>query len=279
MNFSYLQAIRHVGLNGEGPGNKVESTAIQASVVPLAQYSDEENMADERNINLVMFDLAGTTVDDNVDGVPLVTVAMKDAFKKHGYDIHPETVNKYRGLEKKDAIRYIILDEVNGIHTSSAIDVEVVFKDFKYFLTKHLSLIKNEIPGTSDVFCKLKSAGVKIAVGSGFPNNVVESIVSTLQWKELVDCICSAEKVGHGRPHPAMIHSAMECLNISDPRRIVKVGDTRADVEEGKNAGCWTVAVLTGTQTVEYIKESNPDFIIDSVKDFPDLLSSGKFQC
>ena len=243
--------------------------------------SDKANMADESNINLVMFDLAGTTVDDNVDGVPLVTVAMKDAFKKHGCDIDPETVNKYRGLEKKDAIRGIIrhVREMDRIHASSAIDVEIVFKDFKYFLNTHLSSIKNEMPGTSDVFYKLKAAGVKIAVGSGFPNNVVESIVSTLQWKHLVDCICSAEKVGHGRPHPAMIHSAMKCFNISDPRSIVKVGDTKADVEEGKNAGCWTVAVLTGTQTVEYIKESNPDFIIESVKDLPDLLASGKFQC
>ena len=274
--FLYLQAIRHVGLNGKGPGNKFDFTAIWYHWLSC----DKANMADESQINLVMFDLAGTTVDDCVEGVPLVTVAMKDAFKKHGYDIDPETVNKYRGLEKKDAIRYIIghVHEKERVPTSSAIDVEIVFKDFKDFLSKHLSSIKNEIPGTSDVFYKLKAEGVKIAVGSGFPNNVVESIVSTLQWKDLVDCICSAEKVGHGRPHPAMIHSAMKCFNISDPRSIVKVGDTRADVEEGKNAGCWTVAVLTGTQTVEYIKESNPDFIIDSVKDFPDLLSSGKFQ-
>ena len=221
---------------------------------------------------LVMFDLAGTTVDDNVEGVPLVTVAMRDAFLKHGYNIEPETVNKYRGLEKKDAVRCI------ATHTSSAIDVEVVFKDFKYFLNLHLSSIKNEIPGTSDVFRKLKALGVKVAVGSGFPHNVVESLVATLQWKELVDCICSAEKVGYGRPHPAMIHTAMKSFNIADPRNVVKVGDTRADVEEGKNAGCWTVAVLTGTQSIECVRESNPDFIINSVSDFPDLLSSGKFQ-
>lgn len=228
-------------------------------------------MADEMKPELVMFDLAGTTVDDNVEGVPLVTVAMRDAFLKHGYNIEPETVNKYRGLEKKDAVRCI------ATHTSSAIDVEDVFKDFKYFLNLHLSSIKNEIPGTSDVFRKLKASGVKVAVGSGFPHSVVESIVATLRWNKLVDCICSAEKAGHGRPHPAMIHTAMKCFNIADPRNVVKVGDTRADVEEGKNAGCWTVAVLTGTQSIEYVKESNPDFIINSVSDFPDLLSSGKF--
>ena len=235
-------------------------------------------MADEENIKLVMFDLAGTTVDDSIDGLPLVAVAVRDAFNKHGYNVVPETVNKYRGLEKKDAIRRIVEDELFKSDTSSAIDVDVVFKDFKNFLNKHLSLIKNEMPGTSEVFLKLKTSGVKIAVGSGFPHSVVESIVSTLQWEKLVDCLCSAEKVGHGRPHPAMIHSAMKCFDITDPRCVVKVGDTKADVEEGKNAGCWTVAVLTGTQSLEYIKESNPDFIINSVADFSNLLSNRKFQ-
>ena len=235
-------------------------------------------MADERNVNikLVMFDLAGTTVDDNVEGIPLVTIAMKDTFNKYGYKIESETVNKYRGLEKKDAIRGIIKNELCP-ESFSGIDVEVLFKDFKDFLRKHLSSIKDEIPETSEVFRQLKSRGLKIAVGSGFPHSVVESIISMLQWQDLVDCICSAEKVGKGRPHPAMIQEAMKYFGVTDPRSVVKVGDTKADIDEGKNAGCWTVAVLTGTQTKEYIRENNPDFIINSVKELPNLLSNENF--
>lgn len=98
-----------------------------------------------------------------------------------------------------------------------------------------------------------------------------------LQWQDLVDCICSAEKVGKGRPDPAMIQEAMKCFGVTDPRSVVKVGDTKADIDEGKNAGCWTVAVLTGTQTVECLREKNPDFIINSVKELPNLLSTGMF--
>ena len=243
-----------------------------------SEYLNMAEMADERNtvIKLVMFDLAGTTVDDNIQGIPLVTIAMKETFNKHGYKIEPETVNKYRGLEKKDAIRGIIKNELCP-GSSSSIDVEVMFNDFKDFLRKHLSSIKDEIPGTSEVFRQLKSRGLKIAVGSGFPHSVVESIISMLQWQDLVDCICSAEKVGKGRPHPAMIQKAMKCFGVTDPRSVVKVGDTKADIDEGKNAGCWTVAVLTGTQTVECLRENNPDFIINSVKELPNLLSTGIF--
>ena len=119
----------------------------------------------------------------------------------------------------------------------------------------------------------MKSAGAKIAVGSGFPHSVVETITDTLNWSSLVDFVCSAEKAGHGRPHPAMIHSAIKFFGIMDPRSVVKVGDTKVDVEEGKNAGCWTIAVLTGTQSREFIARSKPDFIINCIADLPDLLS------
>ncbi len=236
-------------------------------------------MVDESvKIELLVFDLAGTTVDDSIEGIPLVAVAMKETFSKHGYDIDVEVVNKYRGMEKREAIQNILNELHRQSSTSPNVDVEVIFKDFKYFLNKNLSSIKNEIPGTTGVFRQLKSAGMKIAVGSGFPHSVVEAIASTLEWAELVDYLSSAEKAGHGRPHPAMIHSAMKFFNISDPRAVIKVGDTKIDVQEGKNAGCWTVSVLTGTQTRDYIKGSDPDFIINSIADLPDLLSKGKFQ-
>ena len=240
---------------------------------------DKAKMADEvANIKLLVFDLAGTTVDDSIEGVPLVAVAMRETFSKHGYDIGVEVVNKYRGMEKRDALQCILNELHKQTNTSPNVDVEVIFKDFKYFLKKNLSSIKNEIPGTTEVFRKLKSTGMKIAVGSGFPHGVVEAIASTLGWTELVDYLSSAEKAGHGRPHPAMILSAMKFFDISDPRAVVKIGDTKIDVEEGKSAGCWTVSVLTGTQTREYIKESNPDFIINSVADLPDLLVNRNFR-
>ena len=129
---------------------------------------DKAKMADvasAKDIKLLVFDLAGTTVDDSVEGVPLVAVAMRETFEKHGYDIDAEIVNKYRGMEKREAIQCILNDLHKQSNTTPNNNVEVIFKDFKYFLNKHLSSIKREIPGTTDVFRKLKSAGMKIAVG------------------------------------------------------------------------------------------------------------------
>jgi len=221
-------------------------------------------------VQLVVFDMAGTTVDDTVNGIPLVAVAMQEAFRKHGLDVSIDQVNNVRGTEKKNAIQNI-LQRMNILEMDNLVDA--IFIDFKDSLNSHLKFINKEIPGTSHVFKSLRSKGIHISVGSGFPHSVVETIVEHLRWKGLVDYVSSAEKEGHGRPNPAMIHAAMTYCGVKDIRSVVKVGDTRADVQEGKNAGCWTVSVLTGTQSRESLETEKPDFIINSIADLLDVLS------
>lgn len=237
-------------------------------------------------VKLVVFDLAGTTVNDSIDGLPLVTVAMKEAFTKHGFDVPPTVVNKYRGLEKREAIRRIARDmhsptrgaDATNINTEkengNSIDgmVDTLFCDFKTALNNHLYTVDKEIPGTTKIFQTLKSHNIKVAVGSGFPHNVVENLVTRLGWKHLVDYVTSAEKEGHGRPHPAMIQAAMKSCGVVESCQVVKVGDSKVDIEEGKNANCWTVAVLTGTQSEESLREVKPDFVLASVDNLMDVL-------
>ena len=233
-----------------------------------------------------MFDLAGTTVNDSIDGLPLVTIAMKEAFKKHGFFVSPSVVNKYRGLEKKEAIKCILSDlrckpntecgynENTGKETGYSVEfmIDTLFTDFKTALSNHLYSIDKEIPGTTTVFQALKSRNIKIAVGSGFPHSVVEYIVRRLNWSDLVDYVSSAEKEGHGRPHPAMIKAAMKSCGVVESCQVVKVGDSKFDIEEGRNANCWTVAVLTGTQSEETLRQAKPDFVLSSVENLMDVL-------
>eukprot|EP00794_Sanderia_malayensis_P003333 gene3333-3822_t len=229
------------------------------------------------SIELAVFDLAGTTVDDMINGTPLVTVAMIEAFDKAGFEVTSSQVNQVRGMEKREAINQILLQMQSNI-LDSGVDkrhslVDAIFHDFKVALDHHLISIDKEIDGTTNVFRDLSSKGIKIAVGSGFPQVVVENIVKKLNWGEFVDYVSSAEKEGKGRPDPALILSAMKHLNILDAKKVIKIGDTKVDIKEGKNAGCWTIAVLTGTQKEESLKEENPDFIIDNVKSVPKVIS------
>jgi len=219
------------------------------------------------DVELVLFDMAGTTVDDMVDGVPLVVAAFRAAFKAcFDVDVSFEQANAVRGYEKREALRQL-LSITKGVALDSvdAAEVEELFKHFKMELDKLTGSMNTEISGTTAIFEELRGRCVKVCVGSGFPDSTVKQIVDNMGWN--VDAYFSSEALGAGRPDPVMVTTAMARFGVTDPRRVVKVGDTAVDVEEGRNAGVFTVSVLTGTQSREKLEKESPDCIIPSVAD------------
>jgi len=62
-------------------------------------------------------------------------------------------------------------------------------------------------------------------------------------------------------------------LGVTDPRRIAKVGDTPADLLEGKNAGCGLIVGVTQGSCARAQLERFPhDYLIGSVAELPELL-------
>jgi len=171
-------------------------------------------------------------------------------------------------LKKKEALAKIY-KQCQPVDSES-VPVDDLYRTFCTHLERYASEVDQEIPGTTRVFEFLKKKGIKICVGSGFPQNIVDKLVKRLGWT-LVDSAYSSVSLGKGRPDPIMIQVAMKEHGVVDPKQVVKVGDTKVDVEEGKNASCWTVSVLTGTQSKEMLVNSGPDFIISSVANLPQL--------
>ena len=224
-------------------------------------------------IQLAVFDMAGTTVNDEVDGHPLMVISMMRAFAKHGIELAPSLINKHRGKQKSEAIQ-TLLSEVAELSPTDAERVgDAVYHEFLHELESNLSSI-SEIDGATELFRHLKSQGIHIGVGSGFPMQVVQAIISQLGWldKGLLDYVGSAEQIGVGRPNPKMIHDAMKRLNITDGRKVLKIGDTVVDIQEGKNAGAWTVAVLTGSQTEAQLMAAGPDYILSNIRELTTLI-------
>ena len=65
----------------------------------------------------------------------------------------------------------------------------------------------------------------------------------------------------------------MRRLGVGDTRAVAKVGDTRADLEEGTNAGCGlVVGVTTGSFTRAQLEAYPHTHIVASVADVPELV-------
>lgn len=211
---------------------------------------------------LAVFDMAGTTVDDRIDGLPLVLKSYDDAFRNHGVEVPMMVLNANRGRDK-----WTVVQELGGDHS------EEIYRDFIDSLKDNTGKIK-EMEGATSTFKELKEKDVHVVVGTGFPVEIAESLVEHLGWVKdgLVDSWICSELVGASRPDPAMILESMKKYGVSNPKSVIKIDDTVKGVEEGLNAGVYTIAVLTGTQNIQMLDASGPDTILRSVKEIPDHL-------
>ena len=101
-------------------------------------------------------------------------------------------------------------------------------------------------PGALRVFSALRSAGIRVALDTGFSRDILDTILTQLGWADgTIDCSIASDEVERGRPHPDMIFRAMRLLGVTDPSQVAKVGDTPADVMQGLGAGCGLVVGVT----------------------------------
>jgi len=71
-----------------------------------------------------------------------------------------------------------------------------------------------------------------------------------------IDAVVNSSECLQGRPSPFMIFRNMEKLGIYHADEIIKVGDTVADMQEGLNAGTWTVGITTSGNEVGLSKDA-----------------------
>ena len=221
---------------------------------------------------MVVFDMAGTTVDeDNV-----VYKTLQEAIVKHSFSVTlDEVLSHGAGKEKLQAI-IDILDQTK--HSASP---EIVKEIYNYFINQLSNYYKTleikALPNVVRVFKELMKQNIKVVLNTGYNRETAESLVDKLGWKSSVDfdLLVTASDVKQNRPHPDMILFAMEELNINDPSSVIKIGDSAIDILEGKNAGCsLNIGITTGAQTQEQLSEANPDFIIDDIYSIIEIIDN-----
>ncbi len=224
----------------------------------------------QNKVEMVVFDMAGTTVDEN----NIVYKVLRKAINNAGYEVSLEDVLAHgAGMEKKAAIKSVLLNCENVDDDALATSI------FEQFLGMLTAAYEEEelFPqnNAKEVFVSLKERGILAVLNTGYDRPTAESIIKKLGWQEGVDfdALVTASDVGSNRPHPDMIHYAMRKFDIADGNKVVKVGDSTIDVQEGQNAGCvLSIGITTGAHTAEQLREANPDKIINNLIELLPLL-------
>lgn len=224
------------------------------------------------SIELVIFDMAGTTVRDD----DAVNVCLREALAAE-VSVTRDEVNSVMGLPKPNAIRLLLEKKLTGGKPADASLVDAVHA---CFLKRMLNYYKQApevepMPYALDTFSRLKEAGIHIALDTGFSRPIVNAILERLSWNNvgLLDATVASDEVARGRPYPDLAVKAMELTGVRDPQRAAKVGDTPSDLQEGSAAGCrLVVGVTNGTHTREQLAEHRHTHLIASLRELPALV-------
>ena len=221
---------------------------------------------------MIVFDMAGTTVDeDNV-----VYKTLQDAIVHYSYPVSLDQVLEFgAGKEKLQAIIDIL--ENTGFEVSPE-NIDLIFAYFIDKLAKNYDTLDvKPLPDVELTFKHLKERNIKVVLNTGYNRKTAESLIVKLGWEESnqFDLLITASDVNNNRPRPDMILLAMSKLNILDPKKVLKVGDSTVDIQEGQNAECLlSIGITSGAHTREQLREADPDFIINNVSELLGIIDN-----
>jgi phosphonatase-like hydrolase len=221
-------------------------------------------------IKMVVFDLAGTVINEK----NLVYHTIFNVLVDTGYNVSLDTVLSVgAGKEKFQAISDILQFE----------KVVISLEELSYLYHKFLSalLISYEklpvegFPYAEELFTILHRNKILVVFNTGYNRSTAELLLEKVKWKIRLhyDLLMTSSDVNNGRPAPDMILKAMNMLGLKDADKVVKIGDSCADILEGHAAQCGiVVGITTGAQQHDELKKAKPHHIIDSLHELPALL-------
>jgi phosphonoacetaldehyde hydrolase len=196
----------------------------------------------------VVLDWAGTAVDYGCLGPAAVFV---EVFKKHQIDVSIDEARRFMGLMKKDHIRHMLQlerirskwEEAYGRLPGDK-DVDALYQDMEPMMVAVIAQHSDPIPGLLDTVAALRQREIKIGSCTGYTRSMMEVLVPEARQKGYApDSVVCSSDVPAGRPYPWMCYQNAIQLEIYPMEALVKIGDTLSDVEEGLNAGMWTIGL------------------------------------
>jgi phosphonoacetaldehyde hydrolase len=208
-----------------------------------------------KKIQAVIMDWAGTTVDF---GSNAPVEAFMKAFGAFGVFPTVAEIREFMGMDKREHVKKMLefpriseqWRKTHGCeHTDE--DADAVYEKFEPALYAVLEDRADPLPGVLETVRSLREIGITIGSTTGYTRAMMEVVARHAREEGYApDCLVCPEDVGRGRPYPYMIWRNLEYLGVRSVSEAVKVGDTAADMREGRNAGCRCVGVIRGSSVL-----------------------------
>ncbi|MEN2974325.1 MAG: HAD family hydrolase [Candidatus Caldarchaeales archaeon] len=114
----------------------------------------------------------------------------------------------------------------------------------------------------------LKNSGIRLGIATNNGRKSVELILKKKSLMEFFDTVVTRNDIRDLKPNSMMIMETVKRLDVR-LSEAVHVGDTTYDVLAAHQIGVKCIAITGGAHGREELLSSNPEFIVDSIKEIP----------
>lgn len=199
-------------------------------------------------VQAVILDWAGTAVDYGCMGPAAVFIRV---FENAGITVSQEEARQFMGLEKEEHIRRMLSlpnvsaqwKQKNG-RMPDETDVSALYQLTEPMMVAAIKDHADPIDGLLHFVEGMRRHNIKIGSCTGYTTPMMNVLVPAAAVKGYSpDCVVCSSDVPAGRPFPWMCYQNAIKLQIYPFEAMIKIGDTISDIEEGRNAGMWTIGL------------------------------------
>ncbi len=209
-------------------------------------------------IELIVFDLDGTLVSSH----KTIYYSMIKAF---------EDLNILHNIPERE------FNECIGLHFIDIFEkYKVDVSDFEEFLSIYKAyyfefIDKSEFyPDVEETIEKLKSQNYKIGLLTTKIQDQADRILRYFKIDHHFNFIMGRRPNIANKPSPEPLQFICSEMKI-DTSKTMMVGDSEMDIRCGNSAGATTVGVTYGYRSEEQVRNENPDFVINEIKEILEL--------
>ncbi len=216
-----------------------------------------------RRFNTAIFDLDGTLMD-TIDDIRTAIIK--------ALDLDESKVTRTHVLNSINfGVKHLVetMAKQFGI---SCLDTDAAIKRFCDEYDKCYTDKTKPFDGMTELLCKLKALGYKIAVFSNKSNQFVEHLCDVKLPSGLVD-IARGELAGVlPKPNPDGAYLILDALGAKNTD-VAYIGDSDVDVATAKNCGFYCIGVSWGYREEQLLVNTGADIIAHDADELYDIIT------
>jgi phosphoglycolate phosphatase len=219
-----------------------------------------------RPVKMVLIDVDGTLVDS----VPDLAYCVDEMMKQLGLPVRGEaSVRNWVGNGVERLVRRALTNSLDGEPDDAMFDKAYpVFLDLYADNTSKRSQL---YPGVREGIDYLKASGYRLGCVTNKAAQFTEPLLKDLGIRDEFGIVVSGDTLPQKKPDPAPLLHAAAFFGVA-PEEALMLGDSVSDVKAARAAGFQIICMSYGYNHGQDIRTANPDAVIDSMAELPELL-------